>query len=568
MTTQRRLAVSYSRFSDPKQAKGDSEDRQERMFRTFCRRHNLTPSGEAFVDRGRSGYTDEHRKKGHLGRLVAVAKDRRFEPGTVIVVEAWDRLGRLRPDKMTELVAELVRLGLGIGVCRLDDIFTEDDFGTHKWTVLSTFIMLAFQESKQKADRVADSWGKRREKARQSGALLTGRVPAWLKVVNGQLVPLPERVATLRRIFQLAADCYGRARIIRTLIDEGREPFGDSGKWTRPYVAKILNNRTALGELQPRLENGKAEGEVIRGYYPAVITEEEYALARAGQDRRRGKGGRRDRRYVNVFQSVLRHARDGEPFVLTNRGTAKQPQLVLVNAAGHAGRAQTCTFPYPVLEESVLRLLPEINLADVLPKEKESPSAADVLRAQLANVRRDVAGLKEDLRGGYSKALADVLRQKEAEEEQVATQLQEELARTVKPAARAWQEVPELARLVAEGGDPARLKFRAVLRRVVEEAWLLTVACRPRRFGTRRQKTGGGWRLAALQLFFHGGARRDYLVLYKPAGHNRTRGWWARSLAEVVKPGELDLRKPAHAQQLEKLLLKHMEELVALAAVQ
>src|SRR6516164_10467504 len=169
MSTRRRLAISYSRFSDPKQAKGDSETRQEEMFRQFCNQHNLTPLSEVFADRGRSGYKDEHRKKGRLGQLIAMAKDGRFESGTVIVVEAWDRLGRLRPDKQTELVAELLRTGVSIGVCRLNDIFAEEDFGTHKWAILSTFIMLAYQESKQKAERVAAAWVKRRQRARETG---------------------------------------------------------------------------------------------------------------------------------------------------------------------------------------------------------------------------------------------------------------------------------------------------------------------------------------------------------------------------------------------------------------
>ena len=67
----RRIAISYNRFSDPKQAHGDSEDRQDRDFRNFCRRHNLTPLSEVYADRGRSGYKDEHRKKGRLGQLIA-----------------------------------------------------------------------------------------------------------------------------------------------------------------------------------------------------------------------------------------------------------------------------------------------------------------------------------------------------------------------------------------------------------------------------------------------------------------------------------------------------------------
>src|SRR5262245_41805659 len=182
----RRLAISYSRFSDPKQAKGDSDGRQDRMFREFCRRHDLTPAAEVFADRGRSGYKDEHRKKGRLGELIALAKDERLDPGTVVVVEAWDRLGRLRPDRQTELVAERLRTGVSIGVCRLTDIFSEEDFGTHKWTALAVFIQLAYQESKQKAERVAASWERRRDDARKNGKLLTTRLPAWLEVANGE----------------------------------------------------------------------------------------------------------------------------------------------------------------------------------------------------------------------------------------------------------------------------------------------------------------------------------------------------------------------------------------------
>src|SRR5262245_22968290 len=178
MSKPRRDGVSYSRFSDFKQGKGDSQDRQDELFRGFCQRHNLTPLLEVFADRGRSGFKDEHRKKGRLGQLIAMAKDDAFEPGTVIVVEAWDRLGRLRPDRQTELVAELLRTGVSIGVCRLDDIFSEDDFGTHKWTTLAVFIQLAYQESKQKSERVAASWKRRRELAREQGALTGANLPA------------------------------------------------------------------------------------------------------------------------------------------------------------------------------------------------------------------------------------------------------------------------------------------------------------------------------------------------------------------------------------------------------
>jgi DNA invertase Pin-like site-specific DNA recombinase len=551
----RRLAISYSRFSDPKQARGDSEDRQEKDFRNFCRRHNLTPLSEVYADRGRSGYRDEHRKKGRLGQLIAAAKDGRFEAGTVIVVEAWDRLGRLRPDKQTDLLAELLRTGVNIGVCRLDDIFTEEDFGTHKWAGLSLFVMLAYQESKQKAERVASSWQKRRERARDDGRVMSARLPGWLRLVHGQIVPIPERVAAIKRIFQLSAEGYGKRRIIVTLREEGIPPFGAGNpsplpdRWTMPYVAKILNDRRVLGELQPRKNDGSADGPLLLGYFPRVVSDEEYALARAGQNGRRGRGGSRDRKYVNVFRSLLVSALDGEGFFLSNRGTEEEPKLILRNNAGLGGRQANQTFPYGVFEEAILGQLKEAQ--DAMPAPREKPAAADVLRAKLASVRLDLAGLQAELREGYSRALAAVLREKEVEEERIAGQLHDELARSMRPMERAMRELPSLVDQVRKKGDEARLRIRPVLQSIVQEMRVLLV---------RRHS----WGITAVQVFFHGDAVRNYLLAYQSAGHNRKGGWWCRSFADTALPGDLDLRKRADAHKLLKALeavdVKKMEK--------
>jgi DNA invertase Pin-like site-specific DNA recombinase len=560
MSTRRRLAISYSRFSDPKQAHGDSEDRQERMFRDFCERHNLTPLTEVFADRGRSGYKDEHRKKGRLGQLIALAKDERFEPGTVIVVEAWDRLGRLRPDRQTDLVAELLRTGVSIGVCRLNDIFSEEDFGSHKWTTLAVFIQLAFQESKQKAERVAASWDKRRERAREQGQLLCRRLPAWMEYIgdkhNGAARLIPERVAAVKRIFQLAADGHGHTRIVKTLHKEGIQPFGEvrvtegrsrsqfSGKWTRPYIRLILNDRRALGELQPRKADGSPDGSALVNYFPAVISEEEFLLARAGQAGRQSNGnppGIRQSRYVNVFKGLLTHARDGEGFLLHNKGTAARPELILVNAKGNGGRDKCYTFPYPIFEEAVLGLLRELDPRQILPKDAEAPSRLDVLRAKLDNLRQDIAKIQEDLRDGYSKALVEVLRTQEAAEETVATELQEELVKTIKPAAKAWKELPSLIDVIRSAADPeaVRLKLRLLLRQLVTEGVVLIV---------RR----GSFQIALVRFHFTGGASRDYLLIYQPKANRRAGGWSARSFA-TRKPA--DLHKRTDLRRLEKELL-------------
>jgi DNA invertase Pin-like site-specific DNA recombinase len=559
MSWPRRIAISYSRFSDPKQAKGDSETRQELMFREFCSRHNLTALAEVFADRGRSGYKDEHRKKGRLGQLIAMAKDDRFERGTVIVVEAWDRLGRLRPDRQTDLLAELLRTGVSIGVCRLDDIFSEDDFGTHKWTTLAVFIQMAYQESKQKAERVAASWERRRQRARERGELLTARLPAWMECVNGEARLIPERATVVRRIYQLAANGYGCTRIVGTLDKERVAPFGSvvvnegrtrsqfCGRWTRPYVRLILNDRRAVGEFQPRKIDDSPDGPPLAGFYPAAVTEEEFLLARAAQvqrDNQRDKRGRaigprQGSKYVNTFRGLLRHARDGEGWVLHNRGTTKVREPILVNAKGNSGRDRCYTFRYALFEEGILKLLSEVDPRSVLPREKDAAARADVLRAKLAGVRADIARLQDELKVAFSKAIAAVLRDQETLEEQIAVQLQEELSRTVKPAARSWKELPGLVQLIrtADNPDDVRLKLRTVLCQVIDEVWVLIAK-------------NGAYQIVVVQVFFRGDTRREYVLLYRPAAHQRAMVAEAKSLADVVKVDDLDLRRLADAEEL------------------
>ena len=247
------------------------------------------------------------------------------------------------PDKQTKLVSELLQTGVDIGICRLDDVFTEEDMD-HKWTTLSVFIQLAHQESKQKSRRASLTRGRNPPASRENGKIMSAKLPAWLQVRNGEPIPIPERVAVVQRIFRLSAEGYGLARIIKTLIKEGTQPFGRSGKWAWSYVEKILNDKRVLGQMQPR--KGKApDGEVIEKYYPRIIDDELYHLARAGQDDRRGRGGKRDRRYVNTFQSLLtsrsgrRRVRIAQPW---KHGTSS---VVACYAAGTSGERQTRPSP-------------------------------------------------------------------------------------------------------------------------------------------------------------------------------------------------------------------------------
>jgi DNA invertase Pin-like site-specific DNA recombinase len=508
------------------------------MFRSFCKQHNLTPVRNVYRDKGKSGFHGEHiQEGGELRQLIDAAKSGAFEQGSVIVVEAWDRLGRLIPDEQVALLSELLRTGVDIGVCRLGDIFTAADFGSYKWAGLATFIMIAYQESLQKSDRIKAVWQKKRQAARE-GTKVNCRIPCWLQLKDGQFQVLEDKAAAVRRLFQLAADGYGQGRIVRKMIEEGR-PTIHRKKWSNGFVARLLNDRRALGEIT-FTKDGKAEGKPVEGYYPAIVTPEQFALARAGQEGRKGKQGSRDRKHVNIFGEWLKDAKGDKHFYLHTKGEKRR---VLVNLDGRHGHSAMRTIPYDGFEEIILSHLSEINPASILPSSGSEQSAIETLRADLAAIRGQLAEFQAELRRKFSRTVSDICSELEIKEEAAARSLQDALEKAARPTDRQWEKLPGLAAAVKEGGDIVRLKLRTILRSIIEEGRLLLVR-------------NGSAIVAACQLWFTGGGVRHYLTIYKPAARFRQAQWWPLDFKSTGLAALPDLRRADHVRRLEAALEK------------
>src|SRR5262249_39062564 len=138
-------------------------------------------------------------------------------------------------------------------------------------------------ESAVKSKRNGAAWVEKRRQARAGGKPMTRRLPAWVAERDGKLVLVPTKAAAVRRIFELAAAGYGQGLIVKPLAEEKVPAIGDSGKWLRAYVARLLRDRRAAGDFIPCHRNGKLtdRSEVpIPGYYPAAVSEELWGLAR------------------------------------------------------------------------------------------------------------------------------------------------------------------------------------------------------------------------------------------------------------------------------------------------
>jgi hypothetical protein len=513
----------------------------------FCRRFDFTLGKRVWVDDGVSAFKGANPSPEHqLGQFLVEARKGLVRPGDCLVLENYDRLSRQDPWAAIGLVNDLRQLGIHVG--RLDRMkllrCDSTDYGDFFEAAVE--FMRGNSESAAKSMRNGAAWARKRKAALESSEVITHRLPAWVEEHGGKLRLVPDRAVVVNRIFHLSAGGYGAALIVKRLTTENVPAFGASGHWTRAYVGLILKDRRVLGEFQPRKADGSAEGPIIKGYYPAVVSEREFYAARAGAGSRRQKPGRVGKR-VELFSGLLNNARDGDTYYVATRTDGGKHTRVLINTNAAEGRAACRSFPLATFEAAVLSCLQEIDPHEVLNGD-EGPDEALALAGQLAGVEAKIAELEAELVKGDVAALARVLRQLEGQKRDLAARLAEARQKASHSLSESWGEAQSLLAALEGAPDPkdARLRLRAALRRIVESIWLLVV---PR----------GAVRLAAAQVFFAGGERcRSYLILHRPRKGNqsrRTEGHReARSLAHT-EPGGLDLRITEHAARLEKALL-------------
>jgi DNA invertase Pin-like site-specific DNA recombinase len=550
------VAYSYIRFSTPEQAKGDSLRRQTEAAEDWCQRNRVgLDTSTTLRDLGRSAYTGEHRRNPDRNALAAFLKlveQGKVPRGSYLIIENLDRLSREHIQPALLLALNLLQAGIRIVQLKPTEMVFDDKSDTLPVMMMMMELSRGHGESAIKSERLGKAWRQKKKAARESGAVMTHRIPAWVKERGGRLELIPAAAATVRRIYALAAGGYGHTAIVRKLVKEGVAPFGGSGRWVKSYVAAILSDRRAVGEFQPYTKrNGKPDGPPIPNYYPAVVTEGEWLAARAGAAERQKRPGRMGA-HVNVFAGLVRNALDGDSYYSVTRsrsspGRRGETQRVLINRASMEGQAQARSFPLQTFERGVLSLLAEVDPRDVLGKDS-GPDEVLVLSGDLARTEAKIAELEAELLNGDVAAIARVLRQQEARRAELATRLAEARQKSANPLSESWGEARSLMNALDAAPDPddARLRLRSVLRRVIEDIRLLVV---PR----------GHDRLAAVQVWFVGDGCRSYLLYHRPTRANGKGGrqegrWWARSFADVAVPGELDLRDREHADRLEAVL--------------
>jgi DNA invertase Pin-like site-specific DNA recombinase len=546
------IAYSYVRFSSPKQAEGDSLRRQTDRAADWCARNGVRlDTATTLHDLGTSAYTGAHRKNPDRNALAAFLKlveQGRVPRGSYLIVESLDRLSREHIRPALALILNLIEAG--VKVVQLIPIEAVYDDRVEPMQLMMAIMELSRgnSESRVKSERIGDAWRAKKERARASGEKLTAQLPAWVEEKGGRFRLVPDRAKIVRRIFSLTAAGYGITQVARTLTAEGVTPFGTSGKWNRSYIDLILRDRRAVGEYQPKEVRGDRripDGDPIPGYYPAVVTEDEWLAARAATADRARLVGRGDGGRVNLFRRLVRCALDGSSYVecLVNRKGVKSHQLH--NSHALEGRGKYHSFPAEVFEAAILSQLREVDPREVLGADS-GPDDLAVKAGELTRLEGEIGQLEAELADGADiPSVVRVLKAKEARRAELAREVADLRHRAAHPLAESWGELRSLAEVLAKAKDPAdaRLRLRAAVRRVVESVWLLPTAA-------------GAVRPCVAQVYFAGGAVRSYLIAYRPA-HGPTRRpatWQAWSLVDALPDCALDLRDPADVREMELAL--------------
>lgn len=543
-------AFSYERFSSPAQADGDSLRRQNALHQGWLKRHPQVRLDQSLrmSDRGVSGFSDDlwTNPKHAWCQFVRAVERSRVPAGSYLLIENLDRLARTNPLHSIPAILGLIAKGIRIVQLAPTEIVFDPEMGMDKLFLMVMNLCRGHDESTTKSRRVGEAWAEKKQQARQAKTPHGQAIPDWLELTDDGYRVIEPKAASIRRLLRWSLEGLGAKQLTRRLLAEKVPPVSRSGRWTRSYVTRLLKNRALIGEYQPHRGHARRtpEGEPIPNYYPKVLEESEWYTIQAAKQARQNRSGRpaTAQPSLHVFSGLLRCARQGCGLnVVWGGGLASEKgrrakYLFSYDANNGQTAEKGVGFPLEVFVEHLVRRLRELQAADLF----ADPTAVRIgeLDGRLTEIlrRKRVAQVQWDA-DPESPTWQEEVTRFCREERALAKELLEVKQRAAHPLSATWTEA--INRLWEQ--EPERL--RAALLQTVQGIWCLFVA---------RQQV----RLAAVQVWFSGGAHREYFLWYQQPNRWRNADWESGTLAEVMgnTAQNLDLRRPADARKLEKFL--------------
>mgnify|MGYP000556563898 CR=1 FL=1 len=289
---------SYLRFSSAKQAAGSSAARQADYARRWAAEHGMVlDESLSMRDEGLSAFHQKHIKSGALGVFLDAVTTGRIPSGSTLIVEGLDRLSRAEPILAQAQLAQIINAGINVVTASDGKQYNRESLKANPMDLVYSLLVMirAHEESDTKSKRVKQAIH-RACKAWEAGekVIVGGICPSWVRRTHSGRTYgyelIPEVAAGLREAIRMYCEGYGPHRILADLKERGIGLTGDN----------CAGNVDHLLKKQPELFRGNrpvsvlGENFLLKGYYPALISEEEFARlsveinARSQRTRRSG----------------------------------------------------------------------------------------------------------------------------------------------------------------------------------------------------------------------------------------------------------------------------------------
>lgn len=408
-----RRVISYTRFSSRKQAKGLSYTRQIEAARDWCVKKGYDfDKTEQYDDKGLSAFSGANSETGALAELQEKLRNGEIARGSILIVEALDRITRQTLSKAITLLMSLVNSGLTV-VTLSDgkewDEASMSDLGSFMMSVVTLY--RGHQESEYKSKRLRATFKKHRELGSTQGF---GSAPGWLSREDktGPWIVDEIKVAIIRKVFELSSAGFGSKAISARAKEEGwpvPTRLARTGeRWHGQMAGQILRNRAVLGEHQHRIRTfearaehwkGTPTGPVIKDYYPRIISDELWMAARASIDTRM-VAKRRDSNFYNIFSTLMYCGCCGAPIHRKNeRKGYSRAQLSCADSI--AGSTQCKTMSAICADPQLLRAIFSKNSGSLTTDDgNEHLTRKAVIEAEMAVLRKEQDNLMAAILNG------------------------------------------------------------------------------------------------------------------------------------------------------------------------
>lgn len=329
-------AYSYIRFSRPEQMKGNSLIRQAEKSLAYCTANQLVLDTELNLkDLGISAFKGKNLdENAALGGFLKAIDEGRVSVGSYLLIESLDRLSRQQISDAYDIFKSIIKKGITIVTLSDSTVYDEESLNDFGKIIISLAVMSrAHEESKIKSDRLLAA--NRNKRKNISTKKLSSQCPAWLSYdkKKDSFVPIPDKVKTVNRIFQLSASGMGTYAITSELTKKNIKPIGKSGKWYQSYLTKILKGREVLGDFTSNSPDGK---QIFENYYPRIIELDLYYRTQESiKSRQKSFGGRKGKYITNLF-SKLAICGYSIPEVNGNACTGHNEAMTHVNKGKHS----------------------------------------------------------------------------------------------------------------------------------------------------------------------------------------------------------------------------------------